>query len=58
MGWTPVNKITIERIFEPTRQIIVSWEDGILGKKEKRFTFEEADEALKLLSREFKSLCM
>ena len=58
MGWTPVNQITIERIFEPARQIVVSWKDEVLGKQEKRFTFEEADEALKLVAQEFKQLLM
>jgi hypothetical protein len=57
MGWTPVNKMTIERDFK-TREIIIKWHDDQLGDKEKRFPFEKQTEALCFASTEFKQVCM
>jgi hypothetical protein len=57
MGWYPVNKMTLVRDSD-TREIIVSWNDSMLGDREKRFTWEEQEKALDLAKKEFNSLCM
>lgn len=57
MGWTPVNKITIVRNFHP-REIVVTWNDAVVGDKEKRFAFDAEKEVFEFVVREFNSLCM
>ena len=57
MGWTPVNKISLERDFK-TREIIIKWHDDMLGDKEKRFPFEQKKEAMEFVAHEFNNLCM
>lgn len=58
MGWTPINKISIERVFEPMRLIVVSWDDDFLGQQEKRFPFTDAAETIKFAQDQFTILCM
>lgn len=58
MGWTPINKISIERVFETMRLIVVSWDDEFLGQQEKRFPFTDAAEAIKFAQDQFTILCM
>jgi len=57
MGWTPVNKVSIERTFCP-HEIVVRWHDDMFGDKEKKFGFHEDAEALAFALDKFKSLCM
>ncbi len=58
MGFTPINRITIVRLFEP-RVIVVLWYDEVTGKvQEKRFKFDEVDFAFSFALSEFKSLAM
>lgn len=57
MGWTPVNKVVIERDLY-SREIVVRWSDAIVGDKEKKFEFKEAEEAFKFALEEFRHLCM
>ena len=58
MGYFPVNQVIITRVYEPKREIVVIWHDGILGILEKRFTFEQKKEALEFAAKEFNSLAM
>ena len=57
MGFTPVNKMSLVRDFN-TREIIVTWTDDITGEHEKRFAFEQKQEALEFAAKEFNSLAM
>lgn len=57
MGYTPVDQITLIRDYK-TREIVVSWVDGITGNHEKRFGFEQNKEALEFAAREFNQLAM
>lgn len=57
MGWHPINNISITREYSP-RQIVVRWDDAILGKREKVFGFDESEYALAFALSEFASLAM
>lgn len=57
MGWYPVNQMSLTRDSE-TREIVVKWTDAMLGEQEKRFTWEQKEEALEFASKEFNQLAM
>ena len=57
MGFTPINKVTVVRNFNP-REIIVTWIDDVTGEHEKKFDFHDESEAFLFAASKFKQLAM
>lgn len=61
MGFTPINKVHIERIFpmNEERHLIVKWRDQVLDEwQEKKFPYLDTKEAFEFASKKFSELAM
>ena len=48
MGFYNIDSVSIKRIYDNPRYLLVTWHDVVLDKEEsKKFTFDELDEAMK-----------
>lgn len=58
MGWTPVNKVEIRRVFNPERKIIVTVTDDVTGPDTKEFPFADKVQAFAYALERFNELAM